>query len=370
MESESQKMKAKEREKMASLRREIGRLDDEILRLLNHRAQIVLEVGRVKSALKMDYYSPRREEQILRRLTAESSGPFPQRAVPSVFREIISACRSLESELTVSFFGPPATFSHMASIQHFGSCVRMSPENTIQEVFEAVEREKADYGVVPIENSTEGPVGQALDMFIKSEAKICAEIMIKISHDLLSLGGNAGDVRKIYSHPQALGQCREWLRKHFPHVPLEEAGSTAKAAEIAKEDSGAAAIASSLAGRLYGLKVVASRIEDNLNNTTRFLVLGRRGAERTGKDKTSIFLSITHAPGTLFQVLQIFFEKRINLTKIESRPTKGKPWEYLFFIDFEGHAADREVAEAIDQLKEHVVSLKVLGSYSQVFQER
>ena len=276
----------------------------------------------------------------------------------------------IEAELTVAFLGPPATFSHMASIQHFGSSVRMLPENTIQDVFEAVEREKTDYGVVPVENSTEGPVSLTLDRVIQSEAKICVEIMTKISHDLLSLSGDAGEVQRVYSHPQALSQCREWLRKNFPHVPLEEAGSTAKAAQLAVENPKAAAIASSLAAPLYGLKVVASQIEDHLNNATRFLVLGRQGAERTGRDKTSVLFVVSHAPGTLFRVLQIFYEKGINLTKIESRPNKGKPWEYIFFIDFEGHATDPHVAQALQEVKGHVLFVKLLGSYPQCSQEK
>lgn len=276
----------------------------------------------------------------------------------------------IEAELTVAFFGPPATFSHVACIQHFGSSIRMVPENTIQDVFEAVEREKADYGVVPIENSTEGPVSLTLDGFIQSEAKICAEIMTKVSHDLLSQSGTTGDIQKIYSHPQALGQCREWLRKNLPHVQLEETGSTAKGAQLAVEDPKAAAIASSLAAPLYGLKVVASQIEDHLNNSTRFLVLGRQGAERTGRDKTSVLFVVSHAPGTLFRALQIFYEKGINLTKIESRPNKGKPWEYIFFIDFEGHATDPHVAQALHEVKEHVLFVKLLGSYPQSSQEK
>jgi chorismate mutase/prephenate dehydratase len=275
-----------------------------------------------------------------------------------------------EGELTVAFLGPLATFSHMACLQHFGSSVRMVPENTIQDVFEAVEREKADFGVVPVENSTEGPVSLTLDRFIPSEAKICAEIMTKISHDLLSRSGSAEEVRKIYSHPQALSQCQEWLRKNFPHVQLEEAASTAKAAQLAVEDPKAAAIASSLAAPLYGLKPVAFQIEDHLNNSTRFLVLGRQGAERTGRDKTSLLFIISHAPGTLFRVLQVFYEKGINLTKIESRPNKGKPWEYVFFIDFEGHAMDPHVAEALHEVKGHVLFLKLLGSYPQCPQEK
>ena len=276
----------------------------------------------------------------------------------------------MEVELTVAYLGPPATFSHMASIQHFGNSVRMVPENTIQDVFEAVEREESDYGVAPVENSTEGPVSLTLDTFIQSEVKICAEIMTKISHDLLSLSGDAWDMKKIYSHPQALSQCRDWLRKNFPHVQLEETGSTAKAAQLAVKDPKAAAIASSLAASLYGLKVVAPQIEDHPNNATRFLVLGCQGAERTGMDKTSVLFVVSHAPGTLFRVLQVFYQKGINLTKIESRPNKGKPWEYIFFIDFEGHATDPHVAQALHEVKEHVLFVKLLGSYPQSAQEK
>ena len=275
----------------------------------------------------------------------------------------------IESTLTVAFLGPPATFSHMACIQHFGGTVRLVPENTIQDVFEAIESEKADYGVVPVENSTEGPVSLTLDSFVPSEVKISAEIMTRISHDLISLSGDAWDMKKIYSHPQALSQCRDWLRTNFPHVPLEEAGSTARAAQMAAEDSKAAAIAGSLAASLYGLKTVASQIEDQPNNYTRFLVLGRRGAERTGKDKTSVLFIVSHAPGTLFRVLQVFYEKEINLTKIESRPNKGKPWEYVFFIDFEGHATDPHVAQVLHEVKERVLFVKLLGSYPQGSQE-
>jgi chorismate mutase / prephenate dehydratase len=276
----------------------------------------------------------------------------------------------IEARLTVAYLGPPATFSHMASIQHFGNSVRMVPKNTIQDVFEAVEREESNYGVAPVENSSEGPVSLTLDTFIQSEVKICAEITTKISHDLLSLSGDAWDMKKIYSHPQALNQCRDWLRKNFPHVQLEETGSTARAAQRAVEDPKAAAIASSLAASLYGLKVVAPQIEDHLNNATRFLVLGRQGAERTGRDKTSVLFVVSHAPGTLFRVLQVFYEKGINLTKIESRPNKGKPWEYIFFIDFEGHTTDPRVAQALHEVKEHVLFVKLLGSYPQSPQEK
>jgi chorismate mutase / prephenate dehydratase len=354
-----------EKETINSLRKKIGAVDDEILRLLNDRARIVQEVGKIKSEAHIDYYSPRREEEILLRLRETSSGPFPGWAIRSVFREIISSCRALEAELKVAYLGPPATFSHLACIQRFGSSVRFIPENTIHDVFEAVERGRVDYGVVPIENSTEGPVNQTLDMFIQSEVKICSEILTRISHDLLSQSGDVKGVEKIYSHPQALAQCREWIRRQFPHVALEETGSTARAAETAAKDPKGAAIAGPLAAQLYGLKAVATQIEDNLNNYTRFLVLGLKDSERTGRDKTSISLSLSHSPGALFEGLRVFEEKRLNLTKIESRPTKDKPWEYVFFIDVEGHAADAGVFEALEKLRSRVLSLKLLGSYPQ-----
>ncbi len=362
-------MKQKEKEEIQTLRKKIDAVDDKILELLNRRARIVQEVGKAKSKTQTSYYKPQREREILRRLEAQNSGPFPRSAIQPVFREIISACRALQAETTVAFLGPPATFSHAACLQHFGSSVRTIPGNMIRDVFEAVERGKADYGVVPIENSTEGSVGQTLDMLIESGVKICGEIVTKISHDLLSRSGRSEEVRKIYSHPQALGQCREWLRKNFPDAELEEAGSTSKAAQLAVEDPETAAVASSLAADLYGLKVIASRIEDNSSNYTRFLVLSRQWTEKTGKDKTSVLFSVSHAPGALFRPLQIFFERGINLTKIESRPTKGGAWEYVFFVDFEGHASDPHVAQALDRLKEHVLFIKMLGSYPQAFQE-
>lgn len=276
----------------------------------------------------------------------------------------------MEKEEIVGYLGPPATYTHLACIERFGSSLKAIPMGNIQEVFEAVEKGEMNFGVVPIENSTEGAVNRTLDMFIDSEVKICGEILIHISHDLLSKTGRAEDIQKIYSHPQALEQCRQWLRKNFPHKPLAETVSTAKAAEIASEKPNAAAIASSFAGHLYGLKSIASQIEDYLHNYTRFLILNRQSAERTGKDKTSTLFSISHAPGTLYRVLKPFSEKGINLTKIESRPTKGKPWEYIFFIDFEGHATDSHIAEALDEVKEQVFFVKLLGSYPQDSQEK
>jgi len=344
-------------------RQQIDSLDTQILNLLNERAKVILEVGRVKSDSKMAAYAPQREEEILQRLNSQNSGPFPQRAISPVFREIISACRSLEVELTVVYLGPPATHTHLACLEQFGSSVRALPRESIQEVFETVEREKANFGVVPIENSTEGVVNRTLDMFIDSEVKICGEVLTRISHDLLSQSGKPEDIEKIYSHPQALGQCRKWLNKNFPHAELAETVSTAKAAQMAAGDPKAAAVASSLASHLYGLKIIESRIEDYLHNYTRFLVLGRKIDEASGRDKTSLLFSISDSPGSLYQVLRSFSEKSINLTKIESRPIKDKPWEYIFFLDFEGHTTDPTIQEAVSELKKNVLFLKFLGSY-------
>lgn len=352
-------------EKIKSLRQRIETLDGQILRLLNERAEIVMEVGKEKSKGKMDSYDPQREEEIVRSLVLQNNGPFPKQAIAPVFREIISACRSLETEITVAYLGPPATHTHLACFEYFGSSVQIQPKESIQEVFEAVEKRKASYGVVPIENSTEGSVNQTLDRLIESEVMICGEVMIQVSHHLLSRSGRSGDIRKITSHASALEQCRKWLRKNFPDVEVAEAASTAKAAQMAAEDPKTAAIASSLAAQLYGLKVVESRIEDYLSNYTRFLVIGLHTNPGTGRDKTSILFSISHAPGSLYQALKPFSEKGINLTKIESRPMKGKPWEYIFFVDIEGHATDEAIREVMVELEQDARFLKLLGSYPQ-----
>ena len=352
-------------EKIKSLRQRIETLDGKMLDLLNERAEIAMQVGKEKSEGRMDSHDPQREGEILRALVLRNNGPFPKQAIAPVFREIISACRSLEAEIVVAYLGPSATHTHLACFEYFGSSVQTQPKESIQEVFEAVEKRKATYGVVPLENSTEGSVNQTLDRLVDSEVMICGEVMIHVSHHLLSLSGKAEDIRKITSHPSALEQCRKWLRKNFPQIEVAETASTARAAEMATESPETAAIASSLAAHLYGLKVVESQIEDYLNNYTRFLVIGLQANPRTGRDKTSVLFSISHAPGSLHQALKPFSEKGINLTKIESRPMKGKPWEYIFFVDIEGHATDPRVREVMAELEQNALFLKLLGSYPQ-----
>ncbi len=345
------------------LRSRIDDIDDSILKLLNDRSRVVLEVGRLKSGNNLDFHVPGRERQIYDRLLGQNPGPFPNDALKSVFREIISACLALESPMKVAFLGPKATFSHLATMQQFGLSAELVPQKSIPAVFEEVEKGKALYGVVPVENSTEGVVSHTLDMFVESGLQITAEIMFEVHHDLLSRTGRMEDIKKVYSHPQPIAQCRQWLESNLPGVPMVDVASTAVAAQIVSDDYNAAAIASELAGSLYDLKVVRSRIEDQVNNFTRFLVVARKGCERSGNDKTSVLFSVKDEPGILCRMLDPFAKRGINLSKIESRPFKKKAWEYIFFLDLFGHVTDPDVAAALDELKQCCQFIKILGSY-------
>lgn len=353
----------KELESIAQLRGEIDRIDEKILDLLNKRAKVVISVGRLKKKKNADFYTPSRETEIYLRLERINKGPFPNDSLRVVFREIISASLALEGPLKVAYLGPKATFTHLACIQQFGFSAAYTPVNSIKEVFSEVERGRADYGVVPIENSTEGVVNHTLDMFIDTPLKIYGEIMQEVSHHLLSKTGKISDIKRLYSHPHAIAQCKGWLEENLPGVPITEVYSTAKAAEICIEDPTAAAIASELAAKLYGLEIAKKRIEDNINNSTRFLVISKKSSERTGRDKTSIMFSVKDRVGALYDILRPFSQNDINLTKIESRPSRKKVWEYIFFVDLEGHNDDKKVRMALNELKEHTIFLKVLGSY-------
>jgi len=345
------------------LRASIDRIDDRIVELLNERARVVLDVGRLKSGGNMEFHVPGRERQIYERLLGGNPGPFPNDALRSIYREVISACLALESPMKVAFLGPKATFSHLATMQQFGLSAELVPLKSISAVFEEVEKGKALYGVVPVENSTEGVVSHTLDMFVESGLQITAEILLEVHHDLLSRTGRMEDVKKVYSHAQPIAQCRQWLDSNLPSIPTVDVASTAVAAQIASEDYTAAAIASELAASLYDLKVVRSRIEDQVNNFTRFLVIARKGCDRSGNDKTSVLFSIKDQPGILCRMLEPFAKRGINLSKIESRPFKSKAWEYIFFLDMFGHISDPDVAEALEELKGCCQFLKVLGSY-------
>jgi chorismate mutase/prephenate dehydratase len=346
-------------------RKEIDRLDDQILRLLNERSKSVIEIGRLKkqSDNEANLHTPRREAEIVDRLMNRNTGPFPNEAIRSVYREIMSASLSLEGPQRVAYLGPRATFTHLACIQKFGNSAQYLPVNSIKDVFNEVERGRANFGVVPIENSTEGVVNHTLDMFIDSNLLIYGEVLQEVSHHLLSKTGRLEDIKKIYSHPHAIAQCRNWLESTLPHMPVSEVPSTARAAELCADDPSTAAIASELAGQLYGLKVLKARIEDNLNNFTRFLVLSQKPPERTGKDKTSIMLSVKDKVGALYDLLRPFASHGINLTKIESRPSRRKAWEYIFFVDVEGHVEEDRVKKALEEIKSRCLFLKILGSY-------
>jgi chorismate mutase / prephenate dehydratase len=346
------------------LRGQIDGIDSEILRLLNRRAELVLEIGRLKAERNLDFHVPQREEEIYNRLAAENPGPFPADAVRPVFREVISACLSLEHPLRVAYLGPRATFSHLAAMERFGLSAQFLAMRTIAEVFAEVEKDNADFGVVPVENSTEGVVSHTLDMFVDSPLLICGEVVVEAALHLLSKAPSLGEVRKIYSHPHGLAESRKWLERNAPHVSVVETSSTGAAAEIAASEPGAAAIASELAASLYDLSVLQRRIEDHPNNFTRFLIVGKKNAPPTAADKTSILFSIKDRVGALHRMLLPFAERQINLTKIESRPSKKKVWEYVFYVDFEGHASEPRSREALAGLQEDCIFLKVLGSYA------
>jgi chorismate mutase/prephenate dehydratase len=351
---------------LAELRQGIDRIDDELLELLNRRARLVEQVAALKSASQQPFYVPDRERRIVERLQAANPGPFPTDAIKAVYQEIISACLSLEKRLRVAFLGPEATFTHMASRSRFGLSALYVPAATIAGVFAEVERGQADLGVVPIENSTEGVVNSTLDVFVESDLLIQAEIVLSVRHCLLNRSGNLDGLLKVYSHPQALAQCRGWLAANLPKVALIEVASTALAARLAKDDPEAAAVASELAGQLYDLKVARRGIEDDARNITRFLVIGRTPAEPTGRDKTSLMLSVKDQPGVLYRVLEPLARRGVNLTRIESRPSRRRAWDYLFFLDLDGHAADANVQAALAELSQSCDVVKVLGSYPRI----
>lgn len=347
------------------LRSRIDEIDSEILEMLNKRSEIVLEIANIKRNEKVRYYSPERERQILERLTANNKGPFPNDALKVLYREILSASLSLEDPLKVTCLGPLATFTHLAALRHFGSSASFIPVDSIKMVFENVEVGKAEYGVIPIENSNEGVISYTLDMFIDFNLKIAAEVILEVSHNLLSNLGDKSRIKRIYSHLQASSQCRGWLEANMPGIPILESTSTARAAELASKDDEAAAIASELAARIYDLYFVERNIEDSRHNVTRFLVISKELSPKTDNDKTSIMLSIKDKPGALYEILLPFKKAKINLTKIESRPSKRKAWEYIFFVDMEGHLEDKKLKKAIGSVKKGCLYLKILGSYPQ-----
>lgn len=348
--------------KLKSFRRKVDGIDHKILKLLNDRSRVALNIGRIKKRSKKEVYAPLREKELLERLVRVNKGPFPDHALRFVFREILSASRALQSPLKVSYFGPEGSFTNLAALKYFGRSTDLMPEPSIFKVFSAVEQDRTKFGVVPIENSTEGIVGPTLDGFIDSPLNILGEITLPISHHLMARGSLKG-VQKIYSHPQAIAQCRGWIEQNVPGIPVVEAESTARAAERAAEDGEAAAIAGEFAAEVYGLKILKRHIEDNSNNMTRFWVIGKKFPPRSGHDKTSILFSVKDEVGILYRMLEPFYKNGINLTKIESRPLKKKAWEYIFFLDLDGHYEEKKVRDAVRALDKRCLFLKLLGSY-------
>ena len=344
-------------------RSRINSIDNQILNLLNQRAEAALQIGDLKRRQDAPSYVPEREAEVLSRLVAAASGPLPPEAVTAVWREILSACRVLEGPLTVAYLAPQGTFTHQAARERFGDAADYRPSRTIAETFDDVERGRVHFGVVPVENSTDGAVNVTHDRLVNTDVQICGELTLEIAQHLLSRAADLTDVKRVLSHPQGLGQCRAWLAEHLPEVPQEETASTAGAVEMAAADPGIAAIASDLAGRLYGVPILRRRIEDNRHNATRFLVLGHRASKPSGRDKTSILFAMPNQPGALYRILEPFARSGLNLTKIESRPAKRMPWEFVMFVDFEGHRETPEVAAALSEAAERTVYLKVLGSY-------
>lgn len=352
-----------ENDEISSFRARIDQIDNSILQLLNERARVAIAIGRAKADRNLDFHSPARERQIYERLCSINPGPFPSEAIRSVFREILSASLSLEKPLKISFPGPWGTFTHLACLEHFGQAGLLIPERSLRDVLEAVERQRADYGVIPIENSTEGLIAHALDLFLDSDVRISAEIFLELTLDLLSPSNTLQDVRRVYSHPQALAQCRSWLQNHLPEVELVEVESTAKAAEIASSEAHSAAVASPLAAKLHDLTVLEKSIQDGPLQYTRFLVLGTRDADRTGRDKTSLVFYTRDRVGALHAALRPFVDHKVNVTRIESRPHRKRPWESVFFLDIRGHRTDPHVRRALTAFAAVCSEVKLLGSY-------
>jgi chorismate mutase / prephenate dehydratase len=348
-----------------ALRRQIDRIDDQLLRLLNRRARVALAIAEQKARSNSGVYAPAREKGVLARLQRLNRGPLPEPLVRAIFREIISASRSLEQRLRIAYFGPEGTFTHLAARQQFGAAADYLPEASIAEVFHEVENGRADLGVVPVENSTEGMVAHTLDLLAESPLAICAEISLHVRHNLLARPGTTlGDVQCVAAHPQALAQCRRWLAEHMPAAPIEAEASNARAAERARDEPGVAAIAAAAAAETYGLAFLADGIQDEPANLTRFLVLGSHDASQaSGDDKTSILFSVRDEVGVLARMLRPFAAHGIDLIKIESRPLRGRPWEYVFFLDLKGHRRERRVQQALGEVTRGALRLKVLGSY-------
>ncbi len=348
---------------LRSLRSQIDRLDIQILRLVNDRARVAAQIGQIKTEAGSEVFSPGREEEVLAHVLEASKGPLDAGTIRAIFRELMSGSRALQKVLKVAYLGPEYSFSHLAAVEKFGSAVDFLRVGSIAAVFEEVNRGHADFGVVPLENSTDGRVADTLDMFIRlPELKISSEVRLRIHHNLLA-NCSQQEIRRVYSKPQALSQCRNWLSKNVPHAQLIEVASTAVAAELAQREPGAAAVASRQAAVKYGLNILFPDIEDYPHNETRFAVIGDQTGDRSAKNKTAVMFQVPHEPGSLVEALNVFKQNKVNLTWIESFPAKAANQEYIFFVDFEGHADDAKVKRTLEALEKHCERVVLLGSF-------
>jgi chorismate mutase/prephenate dehydratase len=351
--------------KLSVIRTEIDAIDAQLLELLNRRARCAQQVGQIKA----DHgeagfaYRPEREAQVLRRIQEINPGPLSNDSVTWFFREVMSACLSLEQPLGIAFLGPLGTFSESAATKHFGHAARLLPQDSIDDVFREVEACHADFAVVPIENSTEGAIGRTLDLLMATPLKVCGEVELRIHQHLLSNETSLDGITKVYSHAQSLAQCHEWLNRFLPHAQRVSVASNAQAAQFAASEAGTAAIAGEAAAERYQLPKLESSIEDEPHNTTRFVVLGRQEAGVSGRDKTSLIMSVHNRTGALYTLLEPFSEAGVSMTRLESRPARHTLWEYVFFVDIEGHREEPAIAKALDELGRRASYLKVLGSY-------
>jgi len=350
-------------EPLRALRSAIDEIDRRIVALLNERARLAQEVGRVKDATDLPVYRPEREAEVLRNVAAASTGPLPEAALAAVFREVMSACRALERRIRVAFLGPAGTFSELALLKQFGSSVEAVPCLSIDEVFRTVEAGGADFAIAPVENSTEGSITRTLDLLLATPLAIVAEVSLPVEHHLLTSSGGMQGVTRIAAHAQALAQCVNWLNQHYPTIERQPVASNGEAARLASADPAMAAIAGEAAASRYGLVPVASHIQDDPANRTRFVALGRQRSQPSGRDKTSLILAVAHRAGAVHHMLAPLARHGVSMTRFESRPAKTGTWEYYFYVDVEGHEADPKVAVALEQLRGECAFYKSLGSY-------
>jgi chorismate mutase/prephenate dehydratase len=349
--------------KLKPLREQIDAIDTQILDLLSQRARVAQQVGHVKAETNAPVFRPEREAQVLRGVAQRNAGPLANDDVQTIFREIMSACRALERRVAVAFLGPAGTFSEQAVYKQFGHAVEGEPCVSIDEVFRATEAGTADFGVVPIENSTEGTINRTLDLLLQTSLAISGEISIPVHHSLMTKSGSMDGVTRICAHSQALAQCQAWLNQHYPNIPRQAVASNAEAARMAGEDAAVAAIAGEIAVEKYTLQVISAHIQDDPHNRTRFAVIGRLHTTPSGKDQTSLVLSVPNKAGAVYSLLAPLAKHGVSMTRFESRPARTGTWEYYFYVDIEGHAQDEKVAKALEELKQNAAFFKVLGSY-------